>query len=441
MLETVDLHGYRAFCFRGEGRCNIVISAKGRTDNLRIVWRLAKKRRSNLINFKPKCGIINKYMEQFIAPFLDDNYLIKAKLVNINSDELHHLAKIPSLPRNHKIEDFDELISTYPTGSSRFPHKSNCVRTILALEMPDATRIPRPISHCFGPTITLEIKPKQGFFQTHPGVDVPFCNNCILQIEKWKSANFSSMYDYCPLALYSGERSKMEFALASLIYDPHRNLRIFVDGNSIHDDSDSPTNFDEKVLSELIFPGTPNANIQIFIKIITCILAGVTDDQTTQFSLQQSSVLFDLLKAQKIDNIGIVHAYELYQSLPQNIQRELQKKSNLLGRGLGFLSKIDARSLVERYLLAATMKDCSLMISIRLVDKIGENIVRTFGGGSGFVRVRALDGQSLYFAFSVRIVDLDPKTGKNLESAYARFMAGIALIKSHPNVHRPCITY
>uniref|UniRef100_A0A1I8BGF5 Inositol-pentakisphosphate 2-kinase n=1 Tax=Meloidogyne hapla TaxID=6305 RepID=A0A1I8BGF5_MELHA len=380
-------------------------------------------------------------MEQFIAPFLDDNYLIKAKLVNINSDELHHLAKIPSLPRNHKIEDFDELISTYPTGSSRFPHKSNCVRTILALEMPDATRIPRPISHCFGPTITLEIKPKQGFFQTHPGVDVPFCNNCILQIEKWKSANFSSMYDYCPLALYSGERSKMEFALASLIYDPHRNLRIFVDGNSIHDDSDSPTNFDEKVLSELIFPGTPNANIQIFIKIITCILAGVTDDQTTQFSLQQSSVLFDLLKAQKIDNIGIVHAYELYQSLPQNIQRELQKKSNLLGRGLGFLSKIDARSLVERYLLAATMKDCSLMISIRLVDKIGENIVRTFGGGSGFVRVRALDGQSLYFAFSVRIVDLDPKTGKNLESAYARFMAGIALIKSHPNVHRPCITY
>jgi len=33
-------------------------------------------------------------MEQFISPFLDDNYLIKAKLVNINSDELHHLAKV-----------------------------------------------------------------------------------------------------------------------------------------------------------------------------------------------------------------------------------------------------------------------------------------------------------------------------------------------------------
>jgi hypothetical protein len=440
MLEVVDLHEYRSFCFRGEGRCNIVISAKGRTDNSRIVWRLAKKRRSNLINFKPKCFIINKYMEQFIAPFLDENYLIKARLVNINANELHHLAKIPSLPRNHKIEDFDELISNYPTGTSRFPHKNN-ITTIIALEMPDATRIPRPISNCFGPTITLEIKPKQGFFQTHPGVDVPFCNNCILQIEKWKSANFSSMYDYCPLALYSGERSKMEFALASLIYDPHRNLRIFVDGNSVLDDSDSPTNFDENILNELIFPGTPNANIQILIKTITCILAGVTDDQTKEFSLQQNSVLFELLNAQKIDTIGIVHAYKLYKNLSQNIQRELEKKSNLLGRGLDFLSKEDARSLIERYLLAATMKDCSLMISIRLVDKIGENIVRPVGGGSGFVHIHALDSQSLYFAFSVRIVDLDPKTGKNLESAYDRFMAGIALIKSNPNVHRPCITY
>jgi len=77
------------------------------------------------------------------------------------------------------------------------------------------------------------------------------------------------MYDYCPLALYSGERSKMEYALASLIYDPHRNLRIFVDGNSVHDDSDSPKNFDEKILTDLIFPGTPNANIQIFIKIVS----------------------------------------------------------------------------------------------------------------------------------------------------------------------------
>lgn len=45
-------------------------------------------------------------------------------------------------------------------------------------------------------------------------------------------------------------------------------------------------------------------------------------------------------------------------------------KSNLLNRkGLSFMQQTDPRSLVERYLLAATMKDCSLMISVRLVDR------------------------------------------------------------------------
>lgn len=38
MLDSiVDLDEYRAFCFRGEGRQNVVISAKGRRDNIRSV--------------------------------------------------------------------------------------------------------------------------------------------------------------------------------------------------------------------------------------------------------------------------------------------------------------------------------------------------------------------------------------------------------------------
>lgn len=48
--------------------------------------------------------------------------------------------------------------------------------------MLDATRIPRQLSFVYGSTITLEIKPKQGFYQKHPGIDVPYCNNCILQV-------------------------------------------------------------------------------------------------------------------------------------------------------------------------------------------------------------------------------------------------------------------
>lgn len=38
--------------------------------------------------------LINAYLEQFIAPFLDSSYLIKARLVQISVDDLHQLAKV-----------------------------------------------------------------------------------------------------------------------------------------------------------------------------------------------------------------------------------------------------------------------------------------------------------------------------------------------------------
>lgn len=34
------------------------------------------------------------------------------------------------------------------------------------------------------------------------------------------------------------------------------------------------------------------------------------------------------------------------------------------------------------------------------------------GAGGGYIRVRGIDGSNLYFAFSIRIVDLDPKSAK-----------------------------
>lgn len=35
-IEVIDPSKYRSFCFRGEGRCNFVISAKNKQTNLRF---------------------------------------------------------------------------------------------------------------------------------------------------------------------------------------------------------------------------------------------------------------------------------------------------------------------------------------------------------------------------------------------------------------------
>ncbi|KAH7715649.1 Protein Y17G7B.13 [Aphelenchoides avenae] len=440
MFDVVDPSDYRGFCLRGEGRNNIVISAKNATDGLRIVWRLAKHRKSATVSFKPKCQLVNAYLEKLIAPFITESYLVKAKIVNLPVGPLHHIAKVPSLPHNLKIDTWEELCDTskYPHTMSVFPELSGrtakTVRFISALEMPDATRIPKRIPAMYGPTITVEIKPKQGFSQTHPGVDVPFCNNCILQIEKWKSAAFEHMYDFCPLELYSGDRDRMASAIDSLIRDPHRNLRIFVDGNVVHDDEST---LPREELEQVMFPGT-QADTNTLTSALCCVLAGVDDDLREPFYLADDSVLAMLLKAQKLDTIGMVKAHEYYQSLPGNVQRQLKNKSNLLHGNMSFLEKSDNRSLLERYLLAATFKDCSLMVSVRLVEQgVGDNNMLS---GQQVVRVRGRDASSppLCFAYSVRIVDLDPKTSKNLLCAHERLMEGFRIIKANPGIHKQC---
>lgn len=60
----------------------------------RIIWRLAKQRKSGTISTKPKCQIINQYFEKIISLFLSEDYLLKARIVYISVDKLHHLAKV-----------------------------------------------------------------------------------------------------------------------------------------------------------------------------------------------------------------------------------------------------------------------------------------------------------------------------------------------------------
>lgn len=59
------------------------------------------------------------------------------------------------------------------------------------------------------------------------------------------------MYDFCPLDLYSGDQKRVMASIESLLRDPHRNLRIFVDGNVVHDEKQV---LSRERLSSLCFP-------------------------------------------------------------------------------------------------------------------------------------------------------------------------------------------
>uniref|UniRef100_A0A914QK84 Inositol-pentakisphosphate 2-kinase n=1 Tax=Panagrolaimus davidi TaxID=227884 RepID=A0A914QK84_9BILA len=435
MFEFVNVNDYRSFCFRGEGRANYVVSAKCKKTGERIVWRLAKHRKSGNVSIKPKCHITNAYMENLIAPVIPSKFLIKPKMVFLPIQHVHHLAKLPALRFNTKIATFDDL--SILSSPSMLPLRDCAIamqqdiRCIAALEMYDATCIPKRFPTMKGQTITVELKPKQGFFQHHPGMDIPYCNNCVLQIEKWKNAAFDKMYDFCPLDLYSGNMARMKSAISSLIHDPHRNLRIFLNGNTVHSDEAvlSPSK-----LNELLFPDE-NADIDILSTALCQILAGA-DDDVTDFGLAEECILNYLLKAQQLDPIGIITAHQLYQSLSYCEQLRLHDKTRLMKNSLNsFLNQTDAMGLLERYFFAATLKDCSLMISLSQISP--SDLIGSHGLAKNIVKVR--HSSPIYFAYSIRIVDLDPKSPKNLINAHQRFLEGVQIIKENPTIHRPCI--
>lgn len=439
----VDPREYRSFCFRGEGRANFVISARHRLTGVRIVWRFAKARKSGLLTVKARSEMVNSYMESIVAPLFQDNmYLVDMNIVEFDTNDVHQLAKIPSLPANQKIERFEDLhdlpgeYSFLPLNTFQRLHGTVIVtypKSMTSLQMLDATQLPMTVvDGRHSSTITVEIKPKQGFFQHHKNASVPHCNNCILQIEKsCGQSHFSEMYDFCPMDLFSGNYSRMHKAIHSLFLVPHRNLRIFIDGNLVHSDERPLEN---EIFSKTLFP-RKEATSDDLISALCLALSG--NQSKKKFHIRNSSVLGQILRAQKIDEIGIVEAHSIYNRMDPHTKSTLLDKSSLAQAGLEAI--LERKSFengdiqkLQKYFLAATMKDCSIMISLRLLHSCPvqrSDVVRLPNGRS--------------FAFAIKIVDLDPKTPKNLINSHARFMSGVKIIRldqeSKERKFKPCV--
>uniref|UniRef100_A0A8R1I1A1 Inositol-pentakisphosphate 2-kinase n=1 Tax=Caenorhabditis japonica TaxID=281687 RepID=A0A8R1I1A1_CAEJA len=375
----VEPRDYRSFCFRGEGRANFVISARHRASGVRIVWRFAKARKSGLMTVKARSELVNSYMQRIIEPLIDREYLVNMSIVEFNIIDVHHLAKIPHLDSNLKIENFEDLENeeNFPEDFSYLPknlfqkgHGSSILtypKRLTSLQMLDATQLPMSIGEHNSATITVEIKPKQGFLQCHPNVNVPHCNNCILQIEKsCGQSHFSQMYDFCPLDLFSGNFSRMRRAIHSLFLVPHRNLRIFVDGNLVHSD--------EKPLEQHKFQKTLFPNAEATEKDLEAALCFALsgNESKKNFHLQKDSVLGEILQAQRIDELGIVKAHALYEQLDAHLKASLLDKNALVDIDMStissrsnpaepqFLSQQEQLTELRKYFVAATMKDCSV---------------------------------------------------------------------------------
>lgn len=124
-----------------------------------------------------------------------------------------------------------------------------------ALIMDDLCTIPNRLTmylkpdDLIGPTISIEIKPKQGFLPVHRSLMRSSSNeqagfklrdSCLYgshQYLKLMKGRIERRSDYCPINLFSGCPIRMRYALDELIKNPQNNLRVFKDRELAYGDN------------------------------------------------------------------------------------------------------------------------------------------------------------------------------------------------------------
>lgn len=217
--------------YRGEGNSSLVVALKSRTKVIRLLkkdGKIMKSSQDHHVSQHPMRSLqfIHLIMKPLTEPFLSG----PMELVHLKSDFINSLSTIVENHRpSHRLDKTLLLDDQY------------------ALVMDDLCALPSKLvdgigSNCLcGPTISIEIKPKQGFLPIRRLLMKPSLNdqsankirNCCIygsvQYLKLARGRIREASDYCPINLFSGCPKRMKSALASLLKNPQNNLRIFKD--------------------------------------------------------------------------------------------------------------------------------------------------------------------------------------------------------------------
>ncbi|XP_062022108.1 inositol-pentakisphosphate 2-kinase-like [Rosa rugosa] len=261
--------------------------------------------------------------------------------------------------------------------------------------------------------ISVEIKPKCGFLPTSKYIDE---GNAIKrritrfrmhQALKLRDGEVSEYSEYDPLDLFSGSKDRIRKAIKDLFATPQNNFRVFLNGSLIFGG---------------LGGGAASTNLVIRDKVETAlkgVIQGGDGFRTVNFlqlvaeTVHRSGVMDQLLEIQKLDNIdidGAIHAYYDIISEPCMVCTDLGKeKASNRYSSLHSLSLDESLKIVKDFLIAATAKDCSLMISFR-PRKDGST-------GSPYNNVY-LESTNQFYDYKVHFIDLDLKSLKKLEEYY-----------------------
>ncbi|KAK8696168.1 hypothetical protein V6N13_001305 [Hibiscus sabdariffa] len=266
-----------------------------------------------------------------------------------------------------------------------------------------------------GPCITVEIKPKCGFLpisrfiSEENAVKRTTTRFKMHQELKLHNQEISEYSEYNPLDLFSGSLDMICKAIEALYATPQNNFRVFLNGSIVFGGLGGGAGSTtvlvgeafEDALKDVIKAGDGLCKTS-FIQLVA-------------ETVYTSGVLGQLLEVQKLDAYdieGAIHAYYNIISQPCMVCRELSKdKLSNRHTSLHSITLDESLKIVKDYLLAATVKDCSLMISFRPMED-GEVL-----SGSSNSTVY-LGSTKQVFEYKVFFIDLDLKPLKKMEDYY-----------------------
>lgn len=254
----------------------------------------------------------------------------------------------------------------------------------------------------------------------------------MFQVLKVKNGKWQSPSAYCPLDLFSGNMARVKIALRGLLKTPQNNLRFFKNGTAIFADDLEESSLQDQ-LEELTESFKPYLCEPIEDSLVDLMAGILTDPHSSSDAVARSQpvcsrsafaqlaktehrngtgpckILDTVLQIQQWDDVGSCGILPYYHRLLDHFK---QCPGDRLRWGIDTpVSHVDytvlqtaddgsveyALQKIRHYLVAATAKDCSIMISIKPHQ----------------TRLEA--SRELRFSYSIAVVDLDPKTIERVE--------------------------
>ncbi|PSS31320.1 Inositol-pentakisphosphate 2-kinase [Actinidia chinensis var. chinensis] len=261
--------------------------------------------------------------------------------------------------------------------------------------------------------ISVEIKPKCGFLPVSRFISE---GNAIKkrisrfkmhQSLKLREREISEISVYDPLDMFSGSKDRVHKAIEALFVTPQNNFRVFLNGTLIYGGLGGGADTASCAVEEA------------FEDELKCVIQADDGLRTTTFLKLVSEAVFGsglidrLLKVEKLDIFdieGAIHAYYDIISQPCMVCRDLGE-DKLSGKYsyLHSLPLNESLKIVRDYLIAATGKDLSMMISFR---------PRVDGDAESPYHGVFLKSTNQAFDYKASFIDLDMKSLKKMEHYY-----------------------